>query len=700
MPVNSNFKDGQVLTASQLNNAFASAASEADMQQIQNGTAPDAGALTGAETAPTSRGTGLLQTIWNDVASFVLSIFTIIFVAGTGAIARTIIAKLLDRPISVKDFGARGDGATNDSVSLMAADTAARLIGSSVYVPAGTYMAFGLTPTVPWMSDSWPIIKNNNPLPSTNAGFVTATSVSGITTWECEGIVFDGSASADPVGGWTSANYDSFTGSSGLICFGLSGVKLRRVKAQNAANGAGIRIDTCTSVTLDDVTTTRSRGKFGDGIYIGNSSYVKLGKHSVSDYTRIGVVSEQGSYEIDIADGTATNGHDSSILYGGTEYNAGYWSENTGSVRRSKCVASSNTHYGFTNTTGTVPLYTLPLANHSNSQCEAFANGLVGFLGMSVAGLPVSLRRSMCASYGAPQAFVDEAGNDTDTFINSKCHADFPVTGTGVTQIGFQWGSSASFTRSPLFQYEGCTTRYSSLTQSDLDNTASNNADFSCFAGGVARVKIINCHQTDSTLPMYLKQRTGNLDLVIENGNFVTFINNDTGKVRFENFTMTGSTASTAFVNGAGDFESNGSSYLNNFQIGVTGNIVINGGQTKMPAAGSLQVIRTLASARPAFQINGMRFEKDIGAGSFILKIQENANTPPTGAPLPLSVLNSCTFYNSGAATSTNPFIWAVRAGTPIQFSGCVSDSSVTSLLELVSTMQANPTGNTLVAMH
>ena len=55
--------------------------------------------------------------------------------AGTGATARTIDSKLKD-VVSVKDFGAIGNGVANDSAAIQAAiDT-----GKKVYIPSGTYL--------------------------------------------------------------------------------------------------------------------------------------------------------------------------------------------------------------------------------------------------------------------------------------------------------------------------------------------------------------------------------------------------------------------------------------------------------------------------------------------------------------------------------------------------------------------------------
>jgi hypothetical protein len=59
--------------------------------------------------------------------------------AGTGATQRTALAKLRDT-VSVKDFGAVGDGVTNDASAINKAITAAIANGGgTVYFPAGTY---------------------------------------------------------------------------------------------------------------------------------------------------------------------------------------------------------------------------------------------------------------------------------------------------------------------------------------------------------------------------------------------------------------------------------------------------------------------------------------------------------------------------------------------------------------------------------
>jgi len=58
---------------------------------------------------------------------------------GSGSVARTTASKLQES-VSVKDFGAVGDGTTDDTAAIQAAITAAWKSGKRLYAPAGTYL--------------------------------------------------------------------------------------------------------------------------------------------------------------------------------------------------------------------------------------------------------------------------------------------------------------------------------------------------------------------------------------------------------------------------------------------------------------------------------------------------------------------------------------------------------------------------------
>jgi hypothetical protein len=75
------------------------------------------------------------------VAKWAIQSFKGFIQTGAGAVGRAIAAKLLELPVTPQDFGAKGDGVTNDQAAMDAAKTAA---GSApVAMPAGGVFAIG-----------------------------------------------------------------------------------------------------------------------------------------------------------------------------------------------------------------------------------------------------------------------------------------------------------------------------------------------------------------------------------------------------------------------------------------------------------------------------------------------------------------------------------------------------------------------------
>jgi hypothetical protein len=110
---------------------------------------------TGADRSAASASATAAASSQAQAAAIVLGNF---MQTGTGAVSRPFIDKSRE-VVSVKDFGATGDGVTNDTAALNAAATAA--VGRTLWVPPGTYMVdgtnnstFGVPTTGGWMLPS------------------------------------------------------------------------------------------------------------------------------------------------------------------------------------------------------------------------------------------------------------------------------------------------------------------------------------------------------------------------------------------------------------------------------------------------------------------------------------------------------------------------------------------------------------------
>jgi hypothetical protein len=101
----------------------------------------NAAALTGNEALPLSQGGGLFQSALSTIAAWVINTFPGFTQSGTGAVARTLFAKLGDFPLSPEDFGAKGDGlsTTDDGPAINACIAAAGALGATVVFKANVY---------------------------------------------------------------------------------------------------------------------------------------------------------------------------------------------------------------------------------------------------------------------------------------------------------------------------------------------------------------------------------------------------------------------------------------------------------------------------------------------------------------------------------------------------------------------------------
>ncbi len=119
----------------------------ADVRTNLGLTAAGGAALIGNTPAGTIAATtvqGAINEIVSDLAASGGSSLVGFLQAGTGATARTVQAKLRET-VSVKDFGAVGDGVTNDTAAIQLAVTYGLANNAAVYWPTGTYICGALT---------------------------------------------------------------------------------------------------------------------------------------------------------------------------------------------------------------------------------------------------------------------------------------------------------------------------------------------------------------------------------------------------------------------------------------------------------------------------------------------------------------------------------------------------------------------------
>lgn len=101
--------------------------------------------------------------------------------AGTGAVTTTVQAKLR-QTVSVKDFGAVGDGVTDDTAAIQAAIDSVKINGGTVFVPPGTYLINA--PIVLWSNVTFYGVKGastiSKPTTTTYTGLSTGLAKSAV----------------------------------------------------------------------------------------------------------------------------------------------------------------------------------------------------------------------------------------------------------------------------------------------------------------------------------------------------------------------------------------------------------------------------------------------------------------------------------------------------------------------------------------
>lgn len=175
-------------------------------------------------------------------------------------------------PINVRDYGAVGDGVTNDTTAIQAAIN----VGGGIYFPAGTYMANDITASLPVYiyGPGATLKRRNNQLSST---FILSIAGNGSSI---QGLSFDGNA----------ANNSGHTGRHEGLRIVANNVTVLDSDSSNTPSG-GTQVANCfyvtgNSATLENVSSSNAGYAAiridGDGATINNAR--------VTDFTEKGIV--------------------------------------------------------------------------------------------------------------------------------------------------------------------------------------------------------------------------------------------------------------------------------------------------------------------------------------------------------------------------------------------------------------------------
>jgi len=617
--------------------------------------------------------------------------------AGTGSITRDALNKMRES-VSVLDKGAKGDGTTNDTGAIVAADATAKLFGKDLFLPAGTYMIDAETrATTNWRGEAGTVIKYRGAAPSFTR-LVYSSGVDGITF---DGITFDGNVSADP-GAWTNANYDSFTGASGLSVEGCKRPRIIRCRFVNTRQH-GLRVAGCTGPVVQGCTTQRSRGAFGDGFYLVSNIGLSIAQCWADDYTRIGFVVDSfgdtllTNHKISLTSLLATNGHDASIMYGGGEFNAGVWCEHTGDVEASGIFASSNTHRGINICTGsktngfpgTHAMVTL-------SNCQT-VGGSWGIYVYSLGTLPVIMSAKGCTAKGARVAFEADAAHANDSYTWSECHADYDASnGTG---RGYATEVVGTLATRPNFAVVNCTVSRFAETLSNLTDN-----------GDVAATSDVGSYGAPGSLPASpLRLVVDNLRHVDDKPVYVRWFGELAHDVAISGCDLNVRRGGSA--GGRVDIRNNTVrslmiQYGDSRRIEIADNTIL-GAITAQAARhtfcdnevtyaddSKVFLLCNASGKKPAVNVRGNSFSKPINASGPVLRLG-------FGTVTFASIIQSNDWYNDGAASTANPFIERA-ANTTAYFESNLADVTVTNMIDTDDRTgpEPAPTGVRRVAMH
>lgn len=594
----------------------------------------------------------------------------------------------IEANIKCKRFNIRKAGAKEPSFDNKLVFNAIASLNLNIYVPKGDFGTSGRhTFSRSMVGDGSGASRIYNLDTSSNSD-LWLIAFSGIPDGgEIKGVTIDGMCSSlqntqniDP-DAWSASNYNTWFGTKALIVANSSRVKLSDVVGCNSGKGAAIRIEKCTHLYLRGVRANRCRGEFGDGFYQFDSQNIRYVSCESYDFTRIGFVSEgkslnsQISDKVTYTDCAAEYGHDQGIDYGGGEYNAGFWAENTDDVAYLNCHSVNTYWNGFINS-ASQHADGNSAARVSYDYCTA-SSVIYGFKTGTIGGFQTVVEASyfMCRADVKVSAFLTNV-RETGFMNVSYRKCSYKVSDDVISSNSFGFGLDVIAGGILNVEIDRCTGDWSD--DSKLKDTSANTADVSQFNNSSKSVYVTG---SDSKIGVfYIKNRqSSNIDLHLSDMISETVIagsssgNIDTNII---NSKVSGSVygAITTFSNA--EVTSGKALVLNNGEC--YGNVKLLDSILWINQAEGYSNDKSIKA-----DIN-VDMARDVANSDFGLRIQCEQVVKPT------FIISGSFLNTSGVSTSQSlNFINAVRAGTTLITRSAIKDDTVPRLYRI-----ANATNN------
>ena len=391
--------------------------------------------------------------------------------------------------VNVRDYGATGNGITDDAKAIQAAVAAVTGTGGTVYFPPGTYTVG--TAIVP--ANNVALIGSGvgsaiiAPAGSVSAVRGSATKTSPLTRFTMAHLTIDGMKQGPSFG----------VGIKGVFCQYLAQCQFEDLIIQNCV-ATGLGIDFLTQGTVIHAVRAIGNGRLNRGGGSGGGSSgigIGTGQYPVEDF----VISDcyaanNGRYGIFVESQTGQTSYGMRIAncFATANANHGFGSAGGNGTIWSHCVAYANNIDGFSIDNGTIGAFAQPSSNDVYVACEAIGNARHGFSYQPTAQNGISVPGGGNHVYSA---CVSRANNGLG--FNIAPVVGHPVSGLTYTGcLAYGNGLSGLAVQDPGndLRISGC------VFNANGQQSATSNAGI-LLGANVTNVQIIDCRAYDSGTP-------------------------------------------------------------------------------------------------------------------------------------------------------------------------------------------------------